>query len=412
MKILFLSRWFPFPPDNGARIRVYNLLLYLSRQHAVDMISFNEGPVKKDQLEGMKPAAKVLATFQYRKFSPGRLRSILGLFSMRPRSVIDTYRAEFMDAVKKAQASNLYDVVIANEIDMAPYALALKGPITILEELEVTSLYDAYLKETRPLARLRNGLTWLKLKHYTARLIRSFDGCTVVSELERATIQKLAPERKNIRVIPNGVDFAHFDDYPPTAREENSLVYSGALTYQANFDAVAYFMGDIYPKIKTQIPDVKFYVTGRTDGVPLERLPRRDEIIFSGYVSDIRSVLSRCCVNVVPLRMGGGTRLKILEALAMGTPVVSTAKGAEGLDLVAGQDLILADGPDEFAQAVIRLLKDAALRERLAANGKMAVMNQYDWRFIAQNLQDAIRDWSQKRNDRPGLEHSPRQASS
>jgi polysaccharide biosynthesis protein PslH len=320
----------------------------------------------------------------------------MGYFSSKPRSIIDTYQPEFLEAVVSAHARNHYDVVIASEIDMAPYALAVQGAVRILEELEVTSLYNAYRSQTHPISRLRGALTWYKMARYTARLVPSFDGCTVVSNLELAAIQKLTPEFKNIRIIPNGVDFAHYDGYPSVIREANSLIYSGALTYQANFDAVAYFLSDIFPKIQAIIPDVKFYITGKTDGVSLEKLPRHEGVVFTGYVKDIRSVLARCCVNVVPLRMGGGTRLKILETLAIGTPVVSTTKGAEGLNLTEGQDLLLADTPDEFAQAVVRLLGDQAYRERLSDSGKSAVKGQYDWRFIAENLLDAIQLWSQR----------------
>jgi len=406
MRILFLSRWFPYPPDNGARMRVYNLIANLSLYHSVDLISFSEGPVPKEHLDRMKSIATVYSTFEYRKFSPGRLRSILGFFSPRPRSVIDTYRPEIKEAVLAAHARMHYDVVIASEIDMAPYALAVHNTTRILEELEITSLYDAYRKQAQPLARMRSGLTWLKLARYSAKLVRSFEGCTVVSDLEKAAVQKLAPECQKIRVIPNGVDFAYYSEYKGEAKEANSLIYSGALTYQANFDAVAYFLTEIYPKIQARIPDVQFYITGKTDKVALDRLPLREGVIFTGYVSDIRGVLSRCCVNVVPLRIGGGTRLKILESLAIGTAVVSTSKGAEGLDLTAGQDLILADSPDDFAQAVVRLLRDGVLRDQLAASGKAAVKAKYDWRFISRNLVDAIQEWSKTGPGLTSLEKS------
>jgi glycosyltransferase involved in cell wall biosynthesis len=234
-------------------------------------------------------------------------------------------------------------------------------------------------------ARVRHGLTWLKMRSYVRRLLQDFDGCTVVSRQEHARVRQVAPDYHNVEIIPNGIDLAgyHGDHGVP---EPDTIVYAGSLTYSANFDAVRYFLEEIYPLIQRARPSVKFSVTGKLDGVPVDSLPRYDGVTFTGYLNDVRPAVARSWVSVVPLRQGGGTRLKILESLALRTPVVSTTKGAEGLDLVDGRDLLIADAPADFAAAVLRMLDDSALRERLRTNGRREVAAKYDWHAIGQNL--------------------------
>jgi glycosyltransferase involved in cell wall biosynthesis len=146
-----------------------------------------------------------------------------------------------------------------------------------------------------------------------------------------------------------------------------------------------FFLHEIFPLIQAQRPQVKLYITGKLAGVPVDRLPRNEGVIFTGYLDDIRPRVAQSWVTIVPLQIGGGTRLKVLESLALGTPVVATGKGAEGLDLAPGRDLLIADKPADFAAAVLRLLQNPTLRETLSRNGRAAV-KKYDWQIIGQNF--------------------------
>jgi glycosyltransferase involved in cell wall biosynthesis len=166
----------------------------------------------------------------------------------------------------------------------------------------------------------------------------------------------------------------------------DTLIYSGSLTYHANYAAVDFFLRDIFPIIRAQRPGARLTVTGRLDGVPTERLSQQPGVTFTGYLDDIRPLIAGSMVNIVPLRSGGGTRLKILESLALGTPVVATPKGAEGLDLVPGRDLLIADQPADFAQAVLSLLADPDLRQTLRHNGRTAVEARYDFARIGESF--------------------------
>lgn len=381
MKILFLSRWFPWPADNGARTRIYHLIRTLASRHEVHLISFTEGPIEPTQFDEMRRWCASVEAVPYRPFRPDRARALVGYFDPRPRSVLDTFSPELAAAVDRSGAC---DVALASEIDMAPYALKARARWRVLEELEVGVISGAIERAQRPAAAYRARLTWWKLSRYVRDLLRRFDACSVVSEAERERVSRLAPAGKPVVVIPNGVDIDAAKAVSAEPKPE-SLVYAGALTFSANYDAVAYFLADIYPQLIGKHPGLTFTVTGRTDGVDLARLPAHPGVRFSGYLADVRPAVAGAWLTVVPLRIGGGTRLKILESLALGTPIVSTSKGAEGLDLVDGRDVLLADTPDAFARAVERMLTEPGLRAELSDAGRLAA-KRYDWTMMGGRL--------------------------
>jgi glycosyltransferase involved in cell wall biosynthesis len=389
VRALFLSRWYPYPPDNGSKLRVFNLLKHLSARHEVDLLSFTGETLSAAQLEPMRAFCRCVETVVYRPFQPTRAKALAAFFSPLPRSVVDTHSPELATLVAHMTAECEYDVVIASQIDMAPYALRVARASKILEELQITELYEQFARsrESQPLKQLRRGLMWWKTSRYVQRLLRAFDVCTVVSDPERERVQATA-RMTGVQVVPNGVDVNHYaGDYG--APQPDTLVYSGALTYDANFDAVDFFARDVLPIVQTQHPNVQLRVTGKADSTLIKRLPSNKGLTFTGYVADIRPTIAQSWASVVPLRIGGGTRLKILESLALGTPVIATSKGAEGLNLVAGRELLIADTPHDFAATVLRVLNDAELRATLSRNGREAV-KPYDWQTIGQGFCELV----------------------
>jgi glycosyltransferase involved in cell wall biosynthesis len=385
MNVLFLSRWFPYPPDNGSRIRAFNLIKYLSLTHEIDLVSFASEPVAEARLAAMRRYCRRVDVTLFEPFQPNRLTAMLGFLSRRPRSVVDTHSVEMQRLVEQAGRERSFDVLIAFEIGAAPYAMAVSGSPKILEEVELTTLYERLYEEHHPLGKLRNWLTWWKFSRYIADLLRAFDGCTVVSKRERERVLQVAPGYYPIQVVPNGVDM---DCYAVDlgSPEADTLVYSGSLTYSANFDAVDFFLREVFPLIRARRPNVRLSVTGKLEGVPIDRLPVNDGLVLTGYLDDVRPTVAQSWACVVPLHVGGGTRLKILEALALGTPVVSTSKGAEGLEVTPGKDILIADEPTDFAAATLRLLEDPVLRGELAVNGRRLVRGRYGWDQIGEQL--------------------------
>jgi len=388
MHILFISRWFPYPPDNGAKIRIFNLIRQLSKRHEITLLSFSQGALSRERLTEMEAYCRSVHTVPYRGFEPRGLKALLGFFSMRPRFIIDTYHPEMEALVKEIDSHNDFDIVVASAIDTALYALLPNLP-RVLEELEVAVIHDQFVRQRHLTSRARYALTWWKLSRFLAQLLREFDGCTVVSEQELDLITSIVPDYDALAILPNGVDLVSnsgdFGDPKP-----DTLIYPGALTYNANFDAIKFFLRDVFPSIKAQRPGASLRITGGYDGVPIHELPLGHGAELTGYLDDIRPAVAQSWACVVPLQVGGGTRLKILEAMALGTPVVSTSKGAQGLAITHEKDILIADEPGDFAQAVLRLLGDERMRARLSSNGRRLVEERYSWEVCVRPLEQLI----------------------
>lgn len=389
MRILFLSALFPYPPDNGTRIRAYNLLKQLSCHHELDLVAFGHYG-KTPHGADLRDLCRSVHVVPYTVYDPRRLQALLGYFSPTPRSLVDTHSYEMADVVRQHLMQNQRDVVIACTLGTARYVPKAACAPAVLDEFQAAAhMYGAYLSGGG-LRHLRAKLTCAKLRRYVARLVRRFDACTVASDVEGDILRGMARGYDSVSVIPNGVDVDHYRR--GLARPmPGTLVYTGALTYSANYDAVQYFLTDILPGIRTAVQDARFAVTGATRSVALDRLPVSQGVTYTGYLDDVRPTIAGSWALVVPLRMGGGTRLKILEAMALGTPVISTSKGAEGLDVTPEQDILIADGPALFAAQTVRLLQNPQLRERLAENGRRLVEQKYSWVEIGRKFNDLLR---------------------
>lgn len=387
MNVLFLSSWFPHPANNGSKLRIYNLLRALAERHDVTLASFCE-PCVAPQLDGLLGICCVAGVVPAAVFNRGSLRALLGFFSPWPRHVVDTYSVEFQRLVRKVLVGGNDDVVVCDGGTMQYLQGAHRRP-TVCDDIELITIRDLYTSSASARKRFRNWLTWQKTRRYTADLANRCVVCSVVSEQERAVFMQVAPGYDRVHVVPNGVDTTLMEPglVPP---RPNTLIYSGALTYSANYDAMRYFLGDIWPYIKRQEPSASLAITGGTDGVDLSGLAMGDGVSLTGYLPDIRPAVAGAWATVVPLRIGAGTRLKILESMALGTPVVATSKGAEGLEVAHEENILIADGADQFSTQVVRLLRDPILRQRLAENGRRLVVSKYDWSAIGRRFVDLV----------------------
>ncbi|HEX9016041.1 MAG TPA: glycosyltransferase [Chloroflexota bacterium] len=390
MKILFLSRWFPYPANNGSKIRISGLLKQLARRHTVFLISFAESTdvVDVDAIAAARQYCASVHLVPSRPFHPNSIKAVVGLLSPRPRFLVDTYDQGFAEAVRQVSHRVRPDLVIASQIDTLPYLGEAPGTPAILEELEIAAYVDA-CRQRRPDRRLRASLTWLKLASYLRRTLPRVAACTVVSSIEQAHLLRAVPRYQNVEIVPNAINMADYaSDYGEP--EPDTLVYAGALSYDANLDAVRYFLNYVYPRVRLSVPRVSLRVTGRTDGVDLSELARFPGVQFTGYVPDVRPIVARSWASIVPLRLGGGTRLKILEAMALGTPVVSTRKGVEGIDVTEGEDILIADGPDELAARIVEVLRSSQVRRRLAEGGKRLIELRYEWGLVGRKLDQLV----------------------
>jgi glycosyltransferase involved in cell wall biosynthesis len=378
MKILFLSRWFPYPMNNGSKIRIYNLLRGLSRHHEVTLLSFADQPGVSPEAPEIRAVCSKVQVIPWREFDPATARARFGFLSLKPRSVVDTFSPEMAGAITRTLIEGKFDLIIASQLQMAAYYPYFQDVPAVFEELEIGLFHDqAFSVDGR--IRLRQALTWFKLRTYLSRLLDSFQAVTVVSARERDLLARNFPRyRRPVEVIPNCLNM---DEYKNVTAEKkaNTLIFAGPFKYHANYDAMKWFVGEVFPLILERIPDAHLIITGDHQNLPL---PSTNNITLAGYVDDVKSLTASCTMSIAPLLSGGGTRLKILEAMALGTPVVATSKGAEGLDARTGEHLLIADSAGDFAESTVRLLKEAGLRQQLAANSQKIVREKYDWEGI------------------------------
>lgn len=398
MRVLFLSWWWPYPADNGAKIRIYNLLRHLSQSHEVTLLSFAEAAeATTAQIEHLRTFCAHVEAVPKPVYNPGTVRATLGYLSPWPRSLVDVYSPVMAKRVTEIAALCQVDMVIASQLQTMRYIELVPEMPAVLEEIEITGFHNRVQEATGASGRVRAQLTLTKLENALRGLLNRGVAVTVVSEAERAYIERLAIPGAQVRVIPNGVDTAANRPDATLTPQPNSLIYTGAVTYDANYDAAAYFIHDILPLIRARIPGATFTVTGGTGGVDVSELAAEPGVTFTGYLPSVADAVRNAWALVVPLRIGGGTRLKILEAMALGTPVIATRKGVEGLDVVPDEHVLLADTPQQFADAACRLLGDPALWARLSAAGRHRVETCYDWTVISRQLGDFINDITQSR---------------
>lgn len=392
MKILLLTAFLPLPPDTGSKIREFNLLRHLGRKHQISLISFIDQEDEKAHLKELEEFCISVKTVPLsRKSAAGRFgRQITG----RMPDIYYYYRSAEMDGlIRDHLKSEKTDLVLAETIYMASHALAVEGLPRVLDCHDVEYMVHKRRLEAGSLSgprRTFHKLQYQRLRAYEAEMHRSFDRTCVVSGHDGAIIKELCGV--DAAVIPNGVDTSAFSIKSGAADNAGTVLgYCGRMESDTNIDAVNHFVSDIWPGIISAKSDVKFKVIGKNPPERLKEPARLDNRIeITGYVEDIPAEMSGLSMFVVPLRIGSGTRIKILEAMALGLPVVSTSIGAEGLDVRHGENILIADNPADFAGAVKRLMDDPELSARMGSAGRKLVMERYEWESIAERLDDEL----------------------
>jgi glycosyltransferase involved in cell wall biosynthesis len=320
-----------------------------------------------------------------------RALQLRSLASRRSFEWFSHVRPEVAARLREMVSRQSYDVLNFEFTHMAPYRRSLpslgRRPILVLDEhnIEYEVLRRTAGSESAFVRRVYNAVNWRKLRWEELSAWRTFDGCSVTSAHDRDLLVRDLPHVRTA-IVPNAVDLDYFrarPEAPPP--ERNSIVFFGAINYFPNSDGLKFFLDQIFPRVLTRIPTAKLIVVGHT---PPELFALANaNIEMKGFVPDVRVEVERAAIAIAPLRIGGGTRLKILEAMAMSKPVVSTPQGAEGLEVRDGRDLLLADAPAAFADQVVRLLEDDALARRLGEEARRLVERQYGWATSAARLE-------------------------
>ena len=394
MNVLCVTPTLPVP-TSGGRTRVFNLIKQLAREHKVFVLSFIQ-PSEEGMVSELTPHCERVELIRFDGFRPmgtwqNRIRGWYRiLFHRRPRYV-RTFPIDRMRLPLRALLTEHdLDVALFEFLQTASLSVEVGALPGILVEHNVEShiARQQYHEAKNPIHKARDWLTWQKLLRYERQWVRRFPTCVAVSEADAMRLRQMAPNT-DVHVVPNGVDVQHFTPRE-VKRARETLLFFGTLSYGPNLDAVLWFCNQMWPRIRKARPEVKLEVVGLDPPSQVQQLENLPGVQITGFVPDIRPKLWSATATVVPLRLGGGTRLKILEALAAGCPVVSTSVGAEGLSLVDGEHLLLANTPEAFALRVVELLASPDLRENLVDSGRRIARREYDWAMIARRLQSVL----------------------
>ena len=398
MTVLFLSQIVPYPPHGGVLQRGFNLVRELSTRARVHLLAFVHPdvlPTQQARDESRHRLEELCATVEYFELWPKASRAhhaaaLAGaLCSSRPFSVIAHRSAPFRERVEAHVRSSNIDVIHVDTIALAPFVPPDCALPTVLTHHNIESMLMARrgAVETRPAAKWFLQREAAKLRAYEAAMSPQFDTNILMSAQDEAVLRDMAPTVRTA-VVPNGVDIDYFT--PDRSAETPALIYTGGMNMFANRDAVLYFLKEIWPLIIRENRDVRFYAVGQDPPRELTELAAADpRIQVTGFVDDIRPFVRKAAVYVVPLRVGGGTRLKVLDAMASGKAMVSTSVGCEGIDVRGDEHLVIADTPDAFARATVALLGAPERRAALGEAARRFVVSRYSWRTIADRLVDA-----------------------
>lgn len=402
-KILILSPIFPCPLKSGGQVRIFNIIKHLSDSFDISLLSpigSNKEEYVSEILQFCRTVETIPAKIYENHFDkivsflkpsqlPRTVRRFSKWLSGIPFQICRFYHSEMVGKLERMITKDKYDIVYAVYSQMAPYLTQAKvldrNIKTVLEDIDLSFVtkYREYVNK-KGIARVLASFEYKRIKDYVTKTWPGYDKIIVMSDVDKEKLLTINGSM-NISVVPNGVDTEYFQSVGYRKSNNNKLAFLGGSLHYPNVDALMYFCKEIYPQVCQDIGDISLTVIGEFTENSI--LKTSNSVHFTGYVDDIRPYLNDCTLLIVPIRIGGGTRLKILEAMALGIPVVSTSIGCEGIDAEKDKDIIIADSSHDFAQGIIAVLKDESFRHSLSRNGRRLVKKKYDWENIASRME-------------------------
>jgi polysaccharide biosynthesis protein PslH len=400
LNVLVIDEWIPYPPDMGKRVRTWNLLRRLAKRHTITLLGYGEpwgeaATAVRSAGVCLHTVASLAAAKAWRLYP----RLFANLFSPYPYSVSKHYTRRFRERLECLLSEERFDVV---HCEWTPYARFLPA-LDWTHTLVMTHNIESQIWARR--AHYCGTLLGRAFFSLQARKMKRFERATLLRAARVAAVTPLDAAQlaawgvRDVSLVENGVDLNEF--VPGTrAHQPGSLLFLGSLDWYPNLDALDYFLKDIMPLVRLSLPRVNLQVVGKGPASGLhKRLAKYGGVEFVGEVADVRPFLAQAAVVVVPLRIGGGSRIKILESLAMGKPVVTTSIGAEGLAVLDGIHVSLADAPAEFADRTVELLTSLQRRRQFGEAGRRLVVERYSWDRAAEALDSAWHEVCRPRQD-------------
>ncbi len=389
MNILQLTTKIPYPLDDGGKIGIFNITKHLAlRGHNITLVALS-----KDRYHGDLSELRRYCRLEcvYKNTSNSVLGAVGNLFSPVPYTISKYHGRQVERKLEELLTTQRFDIVHIDHLHMADYGQFVKErfglPILLREHnVEMMIMKRLSQEQRNPLFKWYAQLQYRRLYRYEPAMCALFDKCLMVTSEDEERIRGLNPTVQTC-VVPAGVDVSYFSPRSGVSKEQFSILWFGSLDWLPNVDSFWWFYKQIFPRVEERCPTVKLYVVGKSPP-PNVRSLRTDNAVVIGFVRDVRDYIARCQVCVVPLRIGGGMRIKILEALAMEEAVVSTATGCEGIAVTNREHLLIADDEGEFARHILELFENEPLRKKIGRRGRELVERLYGWEGIAEQLED------------------------
>ena len=398
MRILWLNAGLLLPLDKGGKLRTWHLMRHLAKRHDITYLSFVDPSATAADREGMREVCNELHLIPRSDPAKGSVAFYLDaarrLFDRRPYAAGKYKSREYADRLALLLAANDFDLIVCDFLVPAVNMPAtLPCPAVVFTHNVESEIWRRHFeRQHHPIARFLYRQQWQRMLRFEAETLARFDLVLAVSDTDKDTLERLYPTslRGPIFTIATGVDTAYFAPRPQDTGDPRHLVFTGSMDWIPNEDAMKHFCHDVLPLIRAQEPGTTLSIVGRAPTPAVQRLADIPGVTVTGRVDDVRDYVGRAGVYVVPIRIGGGTRLKIFEAMGMSRAVVSTTVGAEGLPVTNGRDVVIADTPQDFADAVVSIIRNPARRVQLERAARDLVVAHYDWSAVAGQLEDAL----------------------
>lgn len=399
MKILMLTPYLPYPLMSGGQTRSYNLIKNLSKKHEITLFSLIKDESEKEHIKELEKLCTKVRVFKRSK-TPWTFRNILRTgFGSYPFLVIRNLSGEERRAVKEELSKEKYDLIHAETFYVMPHIPSTHIPILLVEQTVEYLVYKHYVEKQakfwlRPLLRI----DLLKIKFWEKYYWKQADRVVAMSESDRNTMRELLPGL-DIDIVPNGIDIDHFSNKKVEKAKVPTILYVGNFTWLQNIEAVDALYSKVWPIIKNSIPNARLWIVGNNMTPKIKSMDQEKDIEITERIPDIRDAYKRANVLVTPIKGPGGTRLKILEAMASGLPVVTTSVGAEGLNIKDDKQAIIKDNYEVLGEEAVKVLTNKALAQRLGKEGQRFVEENYTWN-VSSKILDDIYTKTRKKNSK------------
>lgn len=390
MKLLFLANRIPYPPYRGDKLKIFNLAKRLCKKHELYLLTFTQTEEDKTYKSALEEIFKEVHLIHLPQWKSA-LSCLNGAWNPLPLQVLYFHSAAMQQTLNKLLAEHNFDAIHVQHLRMAPYLSGRKDLKRILDLPDAFSLYWERRKNVRRgvLQTMFEQLEQKRVLQYE-KVLKEYDLALVCSPEDKEYLERLH-RIHNIQVLANGVDLETFKARDHDYTHNHTLLFTGNMDYAPNVDAVVYFVNEVLPIIYQRFPDTRFVIAGQR---PVEKVLNlaSDKVLVTGFVKDLAEMYDSASVVVAPLRFGAGTQNKVLEAMAMGIPVVCSAIGFKGLGIESGEGAIMQPEKEGFAHAVISLLSSADERRRVGEKGREIITTRFDWDVIAAQLEQYFKD--------------------